>query len=201
MLKWGTLIGPTFLLRVARGTRAQHGWPYGMARNLDRDLEEFLSGIGFELVSMERGGGRRRPLLRLRVDRPDSRPGHSTVTVDDCAAVSRAVRQFLEERGSGEEDWVLEVSSPGVERPLTKARDFVRFTGEKVRLRGFNPLSGGSRQVTGRLVGLEGETGGETVVLEVAGERVTVALSDIAKATLVFELAESRGSREDRDDT
>jgi ribosome maturation factor RimP len=158
-----------------------------MARSLERELEEFLSGIGFELVSMEQGGGRRRPLLRLRVDRADSRPGRSAVTIDDCAAASRAVRRYLEERASGEEDWVLEISSPGVERPLTKARDYVRFVGEKVRLRGFSRVSGGSRQVVGRLVGLEGEAGGETVVLEVAGERVTVALSDIAKASLVYE--------------
>ena len=158
-----------------------------MVRNLERELEEFLSGIGFELVSMEQGGGRRRPLLRLRVDRADSRPGHSTITVDDCAAASRAVRGYLEERASGEQDWALEVSSPGVERPLTKARDYMRFVGEKVRLRGFSPLSAGSRQVVGRLVGLEGEAGTEMVVLEVAGERVAVALSDIAKASLVYE--------------
>jgi len=188
LLKWGTLIGPTFLLRVVRGTRAQRGWLGCMVRNLERELEEFLSGIGFELVSMEQGGGRRRPLLRLRVDRADSRPpGHSTITVDDCAAASRAVRRYLDERASGEQDWALEVSSPGVERPLTKARDYMRFVGEKVRLRGFSPLSAGSRQVVGRLVGLEGEAGGEMVVLEVAGERVAVALSDIAKASLVYE--------------
>jgi len=160
-----------------------------MGWSLERELEEFLSGIGFELVSMEKGGGRRRPLLRLRVDRPDSRPGHSTVTADDCATVSKAVRPFLEERGSGEEDWILEVSSPGVERPLTKRRDYRRFAGEKVRLRGYSPLSGGSRQLVGRLVGLEGEAGEEVVVLEVTGERVDIPLTDIAKATLVYESA------------
>ena len=189
MLKWGTLIGPTFLLRVARGMRVQRRWRGRMAGSLERDLDEFVSGIGFELVSMERGGGRRRPLLRLRVDRPDSRPGHSSVTADDCAAVSRAVSGFLEERATGEDQWVLEVSSPGVERPLTKARDYERFAGEMVRLRGHGPLVGGSRQVVGRLIGLEGEAGRETVVMEVDGERTSVALSGIAKGTLVYEFA------------
>ncbi|MDP2471649.1 MAG: ribosome maturation factor RimP [Candidatus Palauibacterales bacterium] len=159
-----------------------------MAR-LEPELERFLSGMGFELVSAERGGGRRRPLLRLRVDRPDSRPGHSNVTVDDCAEVSRAVSRFLEQRAGGEEDWVLEVSSPGVDRPLTKPRDYVRFAGQTVRLRGFGPLLPGSRQVVGRLVGLEGEPGGEAVVLDVAGEKVTVPLADIAGATLVYDFA------------
>ena len=105
-----------------------------MALSLELELEEFLSGIGFELVSMEKGGGRRRPLLRLRVDRPDSRPGHSSVTVDDCAAVSRAVREFLEERGTGEDQWVLEVSSPGLDRKLTKPAHFRRFEGENVKV-------------------------------------------------------------------
>jgi ribosome maturation factor RimP len=189
MLKWGTLIGPTFLLRVAREGRAQMRWLGGMASSLELELEEFLSGIGFELVSVEKGGGRRRPLLRLRVDRPDSRPGYSTVTVDDCAKVSKAVRPFLEERGSGEEEWILEVSSPGVERPLTKPRDYRRFAGQKVRLRGYSPLPGGSRQMVGLLVGVAREAGEEVVVLEVTGERVEIPLTDIAKATLVYESA------------
>jgi ribosome maturation factor RimP len=189
LLKWGTLIGPTFLLRVARGARAQRRRLCGMARSLEQELEDFLSSVGFELVAMERGGGRRRPLLRLRVDRPDSRPGRSAVTVDDCATVSKAVRQFLADRAQGEEEWVLEVSSPGVERPLTKATHYVRFAGQKVRVRGFGPVAGGSRQVAGRLIGLEGQAGNETVVLEVEGERLAIALSDIAKTTLVYEFA------------
>jgi len=160
-----------------------------MARSLEAGLEDLLAGIGFELVSMERGGGRRRPLLRLRVDRPGGEPGHSTVTVDDCAVVSREVRRFLEDRDSGEDDWVLEVSSPGVERPLTRPRDYVRFAGQRVRLRGYGPLAGSSRQVTGRLVGIEGEPGREMVILEVDGKRFEADLSDIAKATLVYEFA------------
>ena len=175
------------------GSLVDRGWPGRwtdpMTRSLEAELDDVLAGIGFELVSLERGGGRRRPLLRLRVDRPGGRPGHSTVTVDDCAAVSREVRRFLEERSSGEEEWVLEVSSPGVERPLTRPGDYVRFAGESVRLRGFGPLAGGSRQVVGRLVGLEGEPGAETVVVDVDGERITAALSGIAKATLVYEFA------------
>ena len=162
-----------------------------MEQSLEQGLDELLAGIGFELVTVERGGGRRRPLLRLRVDRPDSQPGRSSVTVDDCKAISRAVREYLEQRGSGEQDWGLEVSSPGVERPLTKPRDYARFAGEKVRIRGFGAIAGGSRQVVGLLVGLEAEQpGAEQVVLDVAGERLNVALSEVAKATLVFEFGD-----------
>jgi ribosome maturation factor RimP len=160
-----------------------------MAGSLEEELELFVSSIGFELVSIERGGGRRRPLLRLRVDRPGGRPGHSSVTADDCAEVSRAVRHYLESRGSGEEEWVLEISSPGVERPLTRAPDYVRFAGEMVRLRGFGPLAGDSKQIVGRLGGVEGAAGREVIILEVGGEQTRIALSDIAKATLVYEFA------------
>ena len=155
-----------------------------MDGSLDSELESLLAAIGFELVSLERGGGRRRPILRLRVDRPDGKPGHSVVTVDDCAAVSRAVTRHLEERGKGEEDWVLEVSSPGIDRPLTKPRDYRRFAGERVRLRGYGPLPGGS------LVGLESGDAGDEVIVEVEGERVIVPLSGISRATLVVDPAD-----------
>ena len=157
-----------------------------MDASLSRELEEFLSGIGFELVALERGGGRRRPLLRLRVDRPEGRPGHSSVTLDDCAAVSRAVTRFLEERGEGEDEWILEVSSPGIDRPLTKATDYGRFAGQRVRLRGYGPLVGRSRQVVGVLVGFEADADGDgDVIVDVDGERVSVQLSAISRATLV----------------
>ncbi len=169
---------------VPRAPRRRRG---RMAGSLERELEALVSTMGFELVSMERAGGRRRPLLRLRVDRPDSRPGQSFVTVDDCAAVSREVSRFLEERGTGEGAWILEVSSPGVNRPLTKARDYKRFAGETVRLRGFGRLLGESKQVEGLLIGLEEEGGREVVVMEVDGDRKAIALSDIARATLVYE--------------
>ena len=159
-----------------------------MAASLERDLEEFVSGIGFELVSMERGGGRRRPLLRLRVDRPDSRPGHSSVSVGDCAEVSRAVSQFLEERASGEDEWVLEVSSPGVERPLHKRRDFERFKGEQVAVKGTEVLLSGSHRVEGELLGLQEKEGEpEAVCLRLSdGEEVAIPRSKIRKAHLVF---------------
>ena len=160
-----------------------------MAKGLETELDELLSGIGFELVTLERGGGRRRPLLRLRVDRPDSPPDRSGVTVDDCALVSRAVQAFLEGRGQGEDEWILEVSSPGVERPLAKPRDFERFAGRKVRLRGYGPIAGNSRSVEGVLVGgRSDERGRDMVIVQVGSERVEVPLSEVARATLVFEI-------------
>lgn len=147
-------------------------------------IEETVENLGFEVVTLERGGGRRRPLIRIRIDRPDSPPGQSAVGVDDCARVSRAVREVLEAEGGGE-DWILEVSSPGVERPLTKARDFDRFAGLPVRVRGYGPLAGRSRELEGTLLGLvDGD--GETFALEIDGERVTIPRESVAAARLVY---------------
>ncbi len=148
-------------------------------------IEETVEALGFEVVTLERSGGRRRPLIRIRIDRPDSTPGRSGVSVEDCARVSRSVREALESEGGDEQDWILEVSSPGVERPLTKARDFVRFSGQRVRVRGYGPLAGRSRELDGTLLGLvEGDS--ETIALEIDGARVEIPLESVAGARLVY---------------
>lgn len=148
-------------------------------------IEKAVEALGFEVVTIERGGGRKRPLIRLRIDRPDSPPGQSAVSVDDCARVSRSVREVLESEGGGGEDWILEVSSPGVERPLVKPRDYARFAGLRVRVRGYGPLAGRGRELEGTLLGLE-EGDGETIALEVEGERVQVPFESVAAARLVY---------------
>lgn len=155
------------------------------AADLERAIEPLLEELGFELVVLERGGGRRRPLLRLRIDRPAGSAEGSGVTVDDCTRVSRAVGDLLEESPDAPADFILEVSSPGVERPLVRPRDFERFAGRDVLLRGYGPLHAGERRVTGRLLGLGGPER-EAVAVEVRGERVEVPFSAIAKANLVY---------------
>jgi ribosome maturation factor RimP len=159
-----------------------------MDARLERELQEFLAGLGYELVSLERGGGRRRPLIRLRIDRAGSSPGRSTMTVDDCARVSRAVGEYLEDRPGGEQEYILEVSSPGVERPLVRPRDYRRFAGERVRIQGYRPLHEGSRQLEGELIGLTEEGESEQAVrLRVGEETVEVPLSSIARASLTYD--------------
>lgn len=151
---------------------------------LETEIEALLERMGYELVALEKGGGRRRPLLRLRIDRPDGEPGRSSVTVSDCAAVSRVVEELLEESPAAPGDYILEVSSPGVERPLVRARDYVRFAGREVVLRGYGPLAGKARRLTGVLLGLSGD--GDRVAVEVEGERLEVPLSAVARAHLVY---------------
>ncbi len=154
---------------------------------IEGELERRVDDLGYELVEVRWGGSGRRPLLRLRVDRPDSSPGHG-VTVDDCAAVSRALEPWLDAHEGLSERYVLEVSSPGVERPLVRARDFERFRGERIAVDGEDVLAGRARRLEGELVGLEGGgTEAEAVVLRLEdGDEVRVPRSEIRKAHLVF---------------
>jgi ribosome maturation factor RimP len=155
---------------------------------IERELEHRVEDLGYELVEVRWGGSGQRPQLKLRIDRPDSGPG-SGVTIDECASVSRALEPWLDEHEALSTRYVLEVSSPGVERPLIRSRDFERFCGERVAVTGRDLLLGRSTRLEGELLGLEGEGSREEAVrLRLAsGEEVSVPRSDIRKAHLVFE--------------
>jgi ribosome maturation factor RimP len=114
------------------------------------------------------------------------------VTVDECARVSRALEAWLDEHEALPERYVLEVSSPGLERPLLKERDFERFRGERVAVTGTGLLAGLSTRLEGELLGLEGAgSGAEAVRLRISGKEgdreVSIPRSQIRKANLVFE--------------
>ena len=152
-------------------------------------IEARVEALGFEVVEVEWGGTPRRPVMRVRVDRPDSVPG-SGVTVDDCARVSRVLEAWLDAEPALPERYVLEVSSPGVERPLSRRRDFERFAGRDVALRGAGPADGGgfSGRLTGVLEGIEKDGDGYWVVIRTAGaRRIAVPRAEIARANLVFD--------------
>jgi ribosome maturation factor RimP len=157
--------------------------------DLQGEVEGLVEALGFALVSLERGGSRRRPLLRLKVERPEDPPERSSLTVDDCAVISRAVRERFEAIGD-EGDWILEVSSPGVERPLSRESDWERFAGLRVRVRGYAPLDREDKQIEGTLLGLtaEGEAKERRAILDLDGRRVEVALSAVARANLAWRL-------------
>ena len=154
------------------------------------DIERAVKALGFEVVQLERGGGRRRPLLRLRIDRRGLPSARSGVTVDDCVAVTRELRGALDDGAA--EDWVLEVSSPGVDRPLVKTADYARFAGSRIRVRGYGPLADRGRKLEGTLLGmLDGVPG--TFALEIEGDRVEIPLEDVASARLVYDWDQAGG--------
>lgn len=152
---------------------------------LERELAARIEALGFELVELERGGSRTRPVLRIRMDRPDAEPGQG-VTLDDCAAVSRALEPMLDARENLGEKYVLEVSSPGVERPLVRPRDFERFAGHEVALIGQAPLAGRGRRLEGELLGYAADDG-EAVRLRLGdGDVVDIPRDEVARAHLIF---------------
>ncbi len=156
---------------------------------LGRELETRLEGMGFELVLAEWAGTPRRPVLRIRMDLPDSVPGKGGVSVDQCARVSRTLEAWLDEHPGVPETYVLEVSSPGVERPLVHPRDWERFRGELVRVKGKDLPEGMGNRIEGEILGLEeheGEEGPLVTLLLGSGERVGIPLGRIQKAHLLF---------------
>lgn len=154
---------------------------------LEREIERRVEEMGFEMVELERKGSRNRPILRLYVDRPGSVPGEPAVSLDDCVAVSRALEPHLDERDDLSPRYVLEVSSPGVERPLVRPRDWERFAGQEVAVRGRAPLAGRARRLEGVLLGLRGGEGdaGRAALRLPDGEEVEVPLAEIERAHLV----------------
>jgi ribosome maturation factor RimP len=136
-------------------------------------LESTLTGLGYELVDLEVVQFGRKRLLRLFIDKP------AGVTIDDCTFVSNHVSRLLAVELDYDYDR-LEVSSPGLDRPLKKERDFARFSGETVKVKLRIPEDG-KRKYTGVLLGLENGR----VRLNVDGEEVSVALDNLDKARLV----------------
>ncbi|HEX3234415.1 MAG TPA: ribosome maturation factor RimP [Gemmatimonadales bacterium] len=148
-------------------------------------IRDHIAELGFELVDLRRSGTMQRPILQVRVDRPDSRPGQG-VTADDCAGISRSLERFLESRAMVGPRYVLEVSSPGVERPLRWPEHWRRFVGRRARVRA-EPL-GGRREV--EIIGVPDD---EHVTLRGEdGTDVTVSLADVRDATLVVEWEKPR---------
>ncbi len=153
---------------------------------LREELETRLSGLGYELVQLDWAGGPARPVIRLRVEREAlDRP----VSLDDCATVSRNIEAWLDEDARVPEKYVLEVSSPGLERPLTRERDFRRFRGRKIAVTGSETLHGRSSRLEGELLGLSGEEGGtESIRLRLnGGDEVEVPRSRVTAARLVHD--------------
>ncbi len=149
-----------------------------------REVESRLLDLGMDLVSIDWTGSRNRPVIRLRIER--SPMGDPPVTVDDCARVSRALESWLDELDEIPERYVLEVSSPGIERPLTRPRDWERFVGEPVVVVGFGVLADRSSRLEAELLGLDSEPE-PTVRLRLEdGAEVGVPLTDIKGAHLLF---------------
>lgn len=135
-----------------------------------------ITDLGFALVRVL-VHGRQSARLQVMVERSDEKP----MRVEDCAEISRAVSAVLDVADPIRGSYTLEVSSPGIDRPLVRIGDFERFAGFEARVELGRPIEGRKR-LQGRLLG----TSGEQVRIEVAGADWTVPFADVVRAKLVL---------------
>jgi len=135
-----------------------------------------LHELGLDLVEVQYRREQSGWVLRLIIDK------HDGVSLDDCVAVSREVGQLLDIEDFIEQSYSLEVSSPGLERPLKSMGDFQRFVGRKARIKTTAPIDG-EHVFIGRIKQSEGEA----IVLEIGRKEVSIPFSQVAKARLEVE--------------
>lgn len=144
------------------------------ADDLSGLLEPTIEGLGYELTDLEVRVGGKGGFVRLFIDHPDG------IGLEDCEAVSRAVSALLDVEDPIPGNYSLEVSSPGLDRKLTKNTHFQRFTGEIVKVQTRFPVAG-RRRFRGTLVA----TNDDSIVVEVDGEPHTLPMATIHTARLV----------------
>ena len=145
-------------------------------QQVEQLAEALVVSEGMELVDLEFRREGRRWMLRLFIDKDGG------VTLDDCASISRELGDLLDVKDVVPQSYVLEVSSPGLDRRLRKKEHFSRFAGQKVRLRLIAPIDG-RKNIVGELEGLEDEK----VIVAAPEGRYSIAMKEIAKANLIYE--------------
>ncbi|MBL6852578.1 MAG: ribosome maturation factor RimP [Alphaproteobacteria bacterium] len=146
-----------------------------------------VEAAGFRLVRLRLMGGHIKT-LQIMAERPDG-----TMNVDDCAQLSRALLDFIEKENPLEGDFELEVSSPGIDRPLTRLTDYARWAGHEAKLELFAPIASvgesqsdqpnkARKRFRGKLLGLDGQD----VTIESQGQRYAIPFRGIAEAKLVL---------------
>jgi ribosome maturation factor RimP len=159
------------------------------AARVEKLIAPALGEMGYDLVRVRLLGGNP-PRLQIMAERHDE----AGMTVEDCAEISHVLSALLDAEDPIDESYLLEVSSPGIDRPLTRLRDFERFSGYEAKVELRRPLDG-RRRFRGRLLGVEREA----VLLRMEGQSVVLPFAEIGDAKLVLTddlLAEStRGGR------
>ena len=143
-----------------------------LVSRLTQLLEPEALAHGFELIAIEQTGGRGMPVIRVLLDREGG------LDLDAIASANAWVTEIMDADDPFQHPYTLEVSSPGIDRPLTKREDFTRFVGQSVSLK--VEVEGKRKSWTGELLGMEGDE----VVLDVDGQRTCIAYETIQKARL-----------------
>ena len=162
------------------------------AETLHDLIAPIVTTMGFELVRL-RFTGSAHKTLQIMAERPDG-----TMNVDDCAELSRAISEMLDAKDPIPDDYDLEVSSPGIDRPLTRPKDFARFAGHKAKIELVSPDAQGRRRYQVDIA----SANDTTVTLAIsADETLTIPFTAIGEAKLVLtdrliaEAQTARGAR------
>lgn len=148
-----------------------------VATSLRDLLASAVHGMDYEFVGCELLRQGRRSLLRVYIDRP------AGITVEDCSKVSRQISALLDVEDPIQGHYTLEVSSPGLDRPLFEIEHFVKYVGRKVKLRLLVPIEN-QRNMVGVLTGVEGMN----IHLSLDGRMIEVPFSTIEKAKLIADI-------------
>jgi ribosome maturation factor RimP len=141
-------------------------------------VEPAAEDFGLELVDVVFAAERGRKVLRIFVDKPGG------VTIDDLSALSREISTLLDVRDAVPGSYSLEVSSPGLDRPLKKEKDFIRFTGKRAQIRTIEPIDG-RKNFRAAIIGAEH---GVVTIEDADSKRFSIALGNIDKANLIIEI-------------
>ena len=147
-----------------------------LTKRIEEIVAPSLEAKGFEIVRVRLTGGQA-PTLQIMADRIDGVP----INVDDCAAISRHVSVLLDAKDPIKSAYTLEISSPGIDRPLVRPKDFERFAGFEAKLETKMPIDG-RRRFRGRLGGLEDDA----VCLTLEDGEVRIPFGDIDRAKLLL---------------
>ncbi|WP_033919432.1 ribosome maturation protein RimP [Sphingomonas sp. 37zxx] len=141
-------------------------------------IEPEATALGLALVRVKMFGGTSDPTLQVMAERPDTRQ----LMIEDCAALSRRISDVLDEKDPIVEAYRLEVSSPGIDRPLTRLADFSDWAGHEARIHLVEPVDN-RKQLTGILVGTEGDQ----ITIDVRKHKeMTIGFAQVAEAKLLL---------------
>ncbi len=170
-LKWAGFFAHFFVLKMDRAA---------LVERIKEVVEPMLRSFGVELVEVEYAGSGRSGLLRVFIDKLDKKEG---VTLDDCERVSRSLGPVLEIEDLIPHRYTLEVSSPGLDRPLKKKEDFQRSLGKMVRLKTAIPREG-QKVFVGRMADFQGD---EVILQGEKGKEYRIPFVEITQARLEVE--------------
>lgn len=149
----------------------------GQTTKVREVAEPVMNGLGYDLIALETTVEHGRKIVRLYIDRLDTSKG--SVGIEDCVAATKELSPVLDVADVLDGRYELEISSPGINRPLARKSDFEKFAGKKVAVRTFDKV-GDRRNFLGVLLGIEGDD----IRIDVDGREHRVPLGEVMKAHL-----------------